>query len=660
MNSLGDREKEREIFLEQIHKSIELFKREKDTPLECSVKEEICRIIQSPIHRGNPSIVYLLDIFVKPRRKIEWILQSQIDLLEAVVILLKKVTLISPVLFFHVKEILNLITKKAKETENLQLRTSLLFFALRISNEIPDEEHCREVEREVIAELKNILKIDWLFTGVEGYTVKGFGVRNPVLVIDITTHLPEYLSKTVLDELEEKVEAGDRYFIFPKIERIRYNLTENQKQLLYLYSKHLLLLNTENTAEEAGAAARLLLIEGYSLDAALLYARSLKERDVTALSLIEYAITPEVPLKEKEHEIIWAHALTATASHAQAIPIFIKHHETQQLISSLMAAGKKEAARPLLEERIKKLKEEIVMQEIISGTKNIVSKNEQKSSSGNPIALLRIELASLLHEYGKMENSIEYLNEAFKLVKTIKHAKALCTRLILSGHPEEALNVLEECSFEVLDVDTLIITAVSLAQSQKHEEAEKLLKYGRLFNSKNEKIDTSLQNILMRQGKIEEALDILLEKIKTYTPNAARDCNALFTISNSFMMYKYAGEAVRYIYRKTGQIPQEWMSSLDKAAVTDHAAKEAFLSVAAEVKSLSLVESIRKLLEYSEGITPETEYYARKRLIEYCIHAKKYDQAHVHLKRMKSLSTEIDQNQDYLDTVFSFYTSQST
>ncbi|OAG32152.1 hypothetical protein NEIG_01883 [Nematocida sp. ERTm5] len=648
---------EKEEFLRKVERALEFSRSEKNIPLDNALKEKIVKIIGSPIHRAHDSIIDLLDIYIQPKVKIEWILSSQPELLEGVLVILNKISIKSQIIIFYTKEILKFISC-ACETVCTENQINLLFMQLRICNEFSDDEYFREIEKSVIIRLKSILGIDWEFIGKQGYTSSGQTVSVPVLVCNVivqNTVKEEFESNTYLDDLENAIETGDRYFLFPKTEIAVYSMNSHQKDLLYLYAKHLVLIGTETYKSEAKAISQMLLHNGYSLDALLLYAICMIDRPVAALAAIEYGITPELPHKEKEHDILWAHALVSTGSHTLAIPLFEKHRETDRLITSLILAGKSEIARPLLQEKISQIKENLQMQEIVSSTCFLYKKS---AHSNEPVTLLKIELASLLFSFGLMENSIDHLSEAFNLVKTAKYAKALCTRLLLAGRHTEALTILQSCNFEVLDIDTLLLTAISFAQMNNYEDAERIIKYAAIFNQKSEKIDAALQRILIQQGKIEEAMDHLLNKIKTYTPNIGRDANMLFTFGNSFMMFKYAEEAMLCLYLKTGQLPSQWVDTLLKSAESHKEAKEAFLRVCIGIKSLGLVDMIKKALSYSLEVSASTEYYARKRLIEYAIHKKEFSSAHEHLSRMKSLSTEIDQNQDYLDTVYAFYKSQ--
>ncbi|KAI5147260.1 hypothetical protein NEAUS05_0574 [Nematocida ausubeli] len=649
-----DSSKERNEFFERVHRAIGLAKTEKDAPLEIELKERVFDVIGAPINRAHESIVDLVEIYVQPKVKIGWILSERPDLLEGVYILLKKVGLKSQTIIFHTKEMLLAISKACK-TASADEQTALLFAQIRICNEITDDDYFRSIEQEAVQALKGILNIEWQFIGKQGYTCAGQPHSVPIFVCELVTHGKEEAEYTNLDDLERAIETGDRYFLFPKTEPAIYDMTSQQKDLLYLHAKNLTLVGNEASKAEASAISQMLLQNGYSLDALLLYAGCLVDRPVATLSAIEYSITPEVPLKEKEHEILWAHALVSTASHSPAIPLFEKHKETDRLIASLILAGKREIAKPLLQEKIEQIKRDLEMQELINNTCSLY---KAAAHSREPVILLKIELASLLFAFGIMENSIEYLKEAFNLVKTAKYAKALCTRLLLNGQHAEALSILQSCNFEVLDIDTLLLTAISFAQSENYEDAERIIKYASVFNQKSEKIDAALQRILLLQGKIEEAIEYLLVKVKTYTPNIGRDANALFTLATAALMFRYAGEAVLCLYLKTGQLPALWVESLLKSAETHKEAKEAILHVCANVKSLGLVPTIRKALSYPGEVSASTEYYARKRLIEHAIHKREFSLAHEHLSRMKTLSSMIDQNQDYLDTVFTFYQSQ--
>ncbi|KAI5190728.1 hypothetical protein NEMIN01_1193 [Nematocida minor] len=657
---------EKEAFLKRVSCALDLAKKEKDAALDNETKEEIYKTISSPIHRAHESIVALVSIFIKPKTKTAWIIERKRELLEAVVVILKKVTFRSQALIFHTKEILAVINKRCTESQDAEEKINLLFSQIKIANEIPDDEHFRNIEAGAIGQLKSLLGLEWNFIGRPGYRYPGQQTSVPVLVCEVENASSLELNDTIsdssgnitsrLDEIEKALESGDRYYIFPVVlDTLKFYLSYNQKDLLYCLAKHFLLIGTEHTKSQASAVAHMLIREGYSDDAILIYAVSLPDRPLVTLSLVEYSITPENPLKEKEHELIWANALAATASHVLAVPLFQKHKETDQLIMSLVLAGKRDIARPLLQERIEKIKDELVMSELVSGTYSL---HKPSAHSKEPGVLLKIEMASLLYALGCMDDSIDHLKEAFTLVKTAKYAKSLCTRLLLNGRHEEALKILQECKFEVLDIDTLLITAVSFAQSKKYADAERVLKYASIFNPKNERIDLALQNILMQQGKMEEAMDNLLQKIKTYTPNIAKDCNMLFMFAHSFMMFRYAESAIMALYLKTGQMPAEWMEKLLKSAEEHREAKEAYLSICTQVKSLGLIEGIRAALQYSPGVTAETEYYARKRVIEYSIHTREYNLAHEHLAKMKSLSGQIDQSQDYLDTVCAFYRSQ--
>ncbi|KAH9386790.1 uncharacterized protein NEMAJ01_1686 [Nematocida major] len=641
-------------FLERIGRAVKQAQIEKDMPLEASVHDEIFAQIQSPLYRGNSTTVDLLGVLASSKTKIQWILESKIDLLESVVIILKKVSFVSHVLLFRVKEVCTAILKKRKESTCQEEIASLLLWIMRIANEIPNEEYFREAEKSAISELRQILGVQWEYTGVLGRTVKEQSLTHPVLVLSITSHTPEDLAESPLQEIESRIDSSDRYYIFPQAREVKYCLTCSQKDLLYLCAKHLLLLGTQTARGEAGAIARALLLEGYTGDALLVYAESLEGRNVAVLSLIESAITPNIPMKEKEHELLWARALTATASHVQAIPIFEKYHETEGLIAALLLAGKRDVARPLLQNRLAKLMDELAVQEIACGT--YFAGTQKKCSSSIP--LLKIELASLSYAYGVMDQSIEHLNIAFGLVKTAKHANALCKQLLVAGRAEEALAILDECKFEVQDVEILLTTAVSLAQTGKCKEAEKLLNYGRVFNPKNERIDMALHNVLLKQGKYEKGLDILLEKASTYSRNIPGDCHLLFSLAMELILYKYASDAIKCLYKKTGKMPAQWVDDLYAATEKWEDAKEAFLSAVIHVKTLVFVERILKILENSSGLLNTTEYYARKRVIEYCIHKREYEMAHEHLKIMKSLSCKIDQDQDFVDVVCAFYKSQ--
>lgn len=649
--------KKKDAFFEGVENALRIARAQKSIPLDKSAKEAIYRFTGSIIHRGDESVTFLVDIFAQPKVRTEWILSERRDLLPAIQIVLSKFSTISHVLSFYVKQVLEVIVKREKESTDLEEIRDLLFAQIEISNEIPEEDYFRGIEEAAIESLSRHLQIEWKFIGKLGYNCNGQMEKVPVLACEVTSHQPVNLAdggKSIIQEIEDAVESGDRYFIFPKMERVQYNLNSDQKKLLYLFGRYLLLKSDSDSKSKAQAVSYLLLQEEYNADVLLLYASSLVDRPVATLSLIEYAITPENPLKEKEHEIMWAKALVGTGSHTAAIPLFEKYKETDQLIVSLICAGKKEIAKPLMEKRIEKLKNEIDAEEITSSTWSMYKETPHSRESVN---LLKIELASLLYVLGCTKNSTDAIYEAFNLVKTAKYAKGLCTRLLLENKHEEALSILKECNFEVLDVDTLLLTSLSLAKSKKFEEAERLLRYAEIFNQKNEKIDLALQSILIQQGRVEEALDILLEKIRTYTPNILRDCHILFQCSKSFMMFSYTKSALLELYRKTGQLPAQWMDELLLLAESSGEAKEAFLSVATEIKTLSLAETIEKVLSYPNKISPRTEYYARKRLIEYAIHKKQYKDT-THLARMKSLSSEIDENQDYLDTVYAFYKSQ--
>lgn len=650
---------EKDAFFERLEHALEMAKTQKDLPLDKATKEKIYKTLKSSIHRGHESICSILSIFIRPMTKIEWILAERRDLLPSIWIFLKKVGFISHILIFYVKQIIEAIVKRENESEDEEEIRDLLFAQIEISNEIKDDEYFRGVEKRAIEALSARIGIQWRFVGKEGYQYREQKKKVPVFVCEITSHQPVEIdsrTKPVDQRIEECLESGDRYFIFPKTDTVTYGLKIDQKKLLYMYAKHLLLIaENSNEKTKAQAVSHLLIQEGYSTDALLIYAASLVDRPVATLSLVEHAITLEDPVKEREHEIAWAHALVGTGSHTAAIPLFEKHRETDKLIMSLICAGKTEIAKPLLQDKIEGLRNNLSMHEVASGVNGMLKKTWHSKESMN---LLIIELASLLYVLGCLENSTDTIREAFNLIKTPKYAKCLSTRLLLENKHEEALFVLKECKFEVLDVDTLLLTALSLAKSKKFEEAERILKYAEVFSPKNEKIDQALQSILIQQGKIEEALDNLLIKIKTYTPNILRDCHILFQCSNSFMMFKYTESALLALYYKTGQLPLEWMEDLLRSAEAHKGAKEAFLSVSSQIKSLSLVDYIEKALEYPHTVTAETEYYARKRLIEYAIHTRKYKYAHEHLTRMKSLSSQINQNQDYLDTVYTFYKSQ--
>ncbi|KAI5181787.1 hypothetical protein NEOKW01_1945 [Nematocida sp. AWRm80] len=645
---------EKKEFIRKVKECVLECNRQESLLLTEEEQEHVYNVIKSTIIGRYTEIKNILEVFSEYETKLQWILEiDPVCLSDVLVFVLRRSLIQSEQLIYYIniaiKEIDRYLTHCTPKKQ-----TELLMIQLRILTEVKDVPGYRTKEAQIIEQLKKELGIEWKYIGKEGQVIKGTDQKVPILVCEITTHSPQEVNQNQMAEIEKELDTGCRYLVFPLFEKeYTYNLTKDQCELLYLIAVHLLNLETVQGLEETNALCRRLLLENtHKNDTLLLYSQTLKDRPLAVLALIEKATETTDTSKIKNREILLANALTAVGSHAAALPFYQKYSQEDTQITSMILAGRKDLAIPVLMDKIKEIREKIEVQTITDLTNSLIS---QAVTQKEPSILLRIQLGNLLYTLGRLESSSVHLSEAFTLIKTPRNAKALCSQLLQENRTEEALAILQQCSFEVMDKERLLLTAVTLIKSEKYPEAEKVLRYAHTFNQTNDKIDEALQITLIQQNKLQELMDMLCKKIQTYSTNLTTDCNTLFTYSYTFMWYSYSAKALQYLYNKTTKVPVDWMNKLLEASKTNQQAKESFLSVLSEMKTLDTLSYIKTTLETTPEITPITEYNALKRLIEGAIATKTHKQAERYLYRLQQLAEQTGQHQDYADTAYALY-----
>ncbi|KAI5172112.1 hypothetical protein NEFER03_1357 [Nematocida sp. LUAm3] len=647
---------EKEIFVHDLKEAYKKACTEPYVLVDAQTQNDLHKWIKATAHRGPTSLSTLIRIFPGYTHNIDWLMEKDSETITGIFcILLKIIPDETLSLLAYMDRVFDALDAQIKS--NPKEETSLLFRKLELYTSTPGHVLYREEEQEVIERLKVLLGINWEFVGKEGFVYANQREPVPIIGCILTTHTSQITDNhTALQDIEKEVSTGDRYLLFSKEEELVYNLIENEKKLLYLAAKHYLNANSNDT-EVAAALCRQIILEGYSADALLLYSHTLMDRPFAKYSLLCFAEKNLAYADEREKDILLAECLSELSSHNEAYLLFQKHNEVRRLIDSLCKAGRKEEVIPLIMEKIEEIKKKLEvenlskeMNQTLLSHKTVTNAKADESSN-----LLRIELASHLFSLGKLQRDADVLKEAFTFNKTRKYAKALCTQLLLDSKIDEAADVLESCTFEVMDKDSLLLTVVTLIQKKEYSKAERILNYAYSFNQTDERIESALHVILIQQGKTKDLLERIYARVKTYSSNIFRDCNSLFTFGFTFNEFFYCGEAISFLYQKTQQIVPKWSENLYNASIHHPAAKEALLNSLSQMKTLDVVENIKKTLNISHAISPEIEYFARKRIIEYTIHTKKYEQGEEHLAKMKSLSMQIDQDRDYLDTVYAFF-----
>ncbi|OAG29630.1 hypothetical protein NEDG_00763 [Nematocida displodere] len=654
---------------ERLKNALERYKATKNAQTTTEIQSEMFAKIRTFAHSSNEHMIEVVQVFNSFKSTAAEILASNeyATLPESIFTILGSVSFQSAQLLHYATQTLEAIDEEVARTADSEKVATLLLSKLKIATAVKDEERFREVEKETIYMLKDLLKIDWSFVGKPGIMYQGQTEAVPIISCKVDTFFaPIPAPVSALDSLEKDLKSGDRYFIFPQEEREIHNLTNHQLKLLLLSAKHLLLdtsptaQNQQNILQYVAAICKTVLAENnecFTAEALLVYAQTLHDRPLAALALIEHAVDQTSELSTpRERELLFASAMVRMGAHVVAIPIFETHGEIDQLIQSMCLVQRKKEVIPLLEARIKETREKLDVQKLASEASALFS-TAASTPTTTAATFLQIELARLLHTLGEVQKCTDTLKEAFMLLKTPKYAKTLSTHLILQGKAAEAAVILKDYYFEVEDRDSLLLLALSHIQTQQYSEAEKILRLSLKLNSGDEKTETAFHAVLIQQEKIEELLQILLGKITAYSRNFTQECTHLFTYSFSFAYYEYTAKAIVHIYTKTKKLPTPWIEKLLLAAKTDAKAKEALLDALSQMKTLDTIPTIKLLLTDTLPTTSTTIHYAaRKRLIEDAIKHKDYNQGYSNLEAMKTLAGDVYE-QDFQDTLHAFFTT---
>ncbi|KAI5187332.1 hypothetical protein NEHOM01_2099 [Nematocida homosporus] len=647
----------RSEFLLEIQKVVATLQAYHNCDLSVEIQERIYEVLEASIVRGPSNIEEFLVLFTSFVRQSGWLIETELKWFKDIFVLfLKSITEPSARLAGYAREALQLLERASAGASGDRL-VDLLLVQLEI-NVLLVETFDNSVKiEEIITLLQEALDLHWVFIGGTAKMYANQVEEAPILKCAIEKRVGKVPNTNQLEVLEGQIPANDRYFLFPQETHLVYGLVSREVECLVLVAKYLVTRSDEESQARAEALAKRILLEEVNGAALLVYSQTIKNRPLARLSLIEYVMQlDDSPCNEQERELLYAQALTAVGSHSSAYTYFQKHNQLNLLIKSLCLAEKKELAVPLLTKKIAEVRNKLENQEVADLA--LLALMNTKSNR-EAVTMLRIELGTLLYTLGKLTVDTTVLHEAFSLLKTAKYAKTLCTHLLLEGKIPEAIQVLQQCPFEVVDNETLLLTAVTLMQTEKYQDAERVLKYSYTFNQPDQRIDSALQVVLVQQGKIDELLETLYARVKIYSRHFVKDCNSLFTFGSSFLQFKYAAAAIAAFYQKTNQVAPAWIETMLKSAAKHPEASEELLRVLTPIPTLDVAPYIKQALASEQPIAPEVEYFARKRLIEEAIHKRAYDTAaEAHLQKMKGLSTTINQDRDYLDTVYAFFQSQ--
>ncbi|KAI5192285.1 hypothetical protein NECID01_1879 [Nematocida sp. AWRm77] len=636
---------------------VETWKSTESVEIEEKTQMEICKHLQTSVVHGPLEIEKLLEVFVAFRETAAAFASESPKLLSDLLCLfLDNVSFHSPQLVYYAKEALDVLG--AELAARPERRKELLFAQARICTSIPDEEEFREKEEKALSSLRDALCLAHNFTGKLGALYEGQTVLVPVLCCEMPFREIHFADTNNIDTLEKEACVVDRYFLFPKEDRSYYKLTPEETEYLYLMSKHYLLLS-EKTAEKAACLSRVILSNATHPEAFLIYAQTLQQNPMKYLMALDHPACVYAHFgKQREYEILRAHAQAKVGGHEYAQGVFQKYKQVESLISLGCYAKDKTQVVSLLETKIKEIREKIDVAELEQKMGLCLSFASPGAVSPES-AFHNIELGTHLHTLGQITKDLDTLREAFSVLKIPKHAKTLCAQLLFNKHPEEAVKVFEQCPVSLTNVEEATMLSLSLLQADRHGEAETLLRKAKLLHPTDVKIDNILHVALMYQGKVEDTIGLISARAKTYSVDIVSDCTVLFTYGSNSKVYKYCEEALLQLYRKTMQASPEWMESLLQASKEDSGAKEALLSALSQMNTLSIVQYIKEALALPTSLSSRTEYFARKRLIEDAIRNRNYPEGEKNISIMRTLSSDIKENEDFIRVLSTFYAAQS-
>jgi len=618
---------------------------------EEKAQAKIFEILKTPVHRSHPKIEEVLEVFENFAEKAKILAEKYPRVLsELLVLFLASSAHQSPQLLRFANEGAEALGREAALEKKSERKAALLIEQMKILTSIPDMEIFREIEKTVAEEIKKHLGIDWAFTGKEARLYPGQAEPVPVVFCEILSRPAVAPEEDLLQQLEEQIEKTDGYFLFPKEENRKiFYLTPKEIEFLNLCSKHLL-LSSRDQLPYASALLRAALSAQHDPLSLLLFSQTLVDRPLVSLSVIEHVSLPESSY-ERTYDLMRAKSLSSVGSHREALSLFEKHGEIEDAIVSMRLSGQTSQASLLLQRKIEEARKKLEVEQLSTDFVSLFAGSKPSSA----LTAARTDLASLLYTLGHIENSTEILKEAFMLLKTSKYAKSLCTRLLLEGKAEEARSVLQECSFEILDVDMALILSGSLVQKRKFQDAEKILRRSRVFNRKDERIEAALHIVLLQQDKIEDLFEILAEKANRPSTDPLKDSNTLFRYACSFGKYAHCYEVIINTYKRINTVPSDWLDRLLREAEHRKEAKEELLRALSEINSLATSQYIKKAMEISHEIDPAVEYASRKRLLEDALDKKDKKEAEKQLHHMEALSKTAKTTEDYLDAFYTFH-----
>lgn len=659
-------------YIEKIRILVNKSKYALNEQLSESERMSLYKSIRCSIIRAPNEISELACVFACFDRNADLLIRNDWRVLADILILFTCTSSsISPSLLQYIKIAAEMIEKKAA-ISNADEQICILLFLLHMYIIILEEEEedcvAEKIEK-IMEKISQALGLSWRFIGTEARMYKEQKETVPVVAcvierdnnihknteedIEEKIKTDKSISNNYLTLLEENIGSCDRYYIFPKENRqIKYYLSSQEIELMCLVARYMLATYPKSPISYVSAICRAILSQKYVSDALIIYSQTLQDRPTVKVSLLEYVIYGEQAFWcEQRRELLLANAYVESSLYDQACTLFEKHGSTSKLIESLCLAGKKDAAVPLLQKKISDIEEKLAEYNLANKISYVFSGTESVS---DPMHLLKIELGSLLFMLGKIQNDTPTLRKAFETVKILKHAKTLCAHLLLEEKTSEAVQVLKECPFEVLDKEAILLHIASAIQQKRFADAEQLIRCAFAFGNVDERLDFSFQAVLIQQGKMDELLQFLDEKIKRST-NALQDCSALFSLGHAAKNYRYCNRAIMHLYKRIGKTSLQWIETLVALASESKDAKQSVLEALSQMKTLDMVPYIRTALLQPPEISAEVEYTARKRLIEYAIKNRRYDEGKQNLDIMEKLAQRIGMQQDFLDTAQTFF-----
>lgn len=565
-------------------------------------QKKVHQVLRAHIPQTNVHMLGILDLFDGFPEQAAQILRSEYYevLPEIIRMLLENATEVSSQLNYYAEAALSQMRVRYREAlefqtgcpeeeaKRVQIANRLAMgmqevLSVQKAQAQQESEENRRQSFELMEETMSRMKVGVRFTGVLAARFKG---QNPlpivVGVLEGVPKEPDTYGPSPLDVLEMDIQSQDNYYLFPKIERQDfpiYRTNPDVQRFLLAFASTLFETKYCAAGKAMGGDCEyfsffsLLLLSQSSpifvAEALFMHAMSLTDRRGNAVRLLSYILENHTSARiSKKAEKEFAKAvleMEVAEKYPDALKYFRKYNDTDNTVEILCQMGRKQEAVPVLQEKIERVCEEITVLEMAEssffseGVRNTNSRKNKEEHSR-----LSMQLGYLLQKLGGIKNNFEMLHDAFRMLRTKKHAREFAVYLVKEGKAEEAKQVLRE--YYAGEEDSEYMMAVVHLHEKEYEEAEALLKKELKKKTAEgpirEYVAEALIQVLSELNKPEEMMEAMLYALKHARACGSRferDCCRLFTSSILFCNHRYACEAIYNMYKKLGVFAEPWV-----------------------------------------------------------------------------------------------------